>query len=296
MSLGKSVFIVSLGAAVTLSLSARRPAAAPDFETRERARIQAHFDSVLGELRAVDLRALDAGRREKRSELVTVLEAYRNRGVFPHNYDVPERPTPTFIDPKTNVRCAVAHLVDYTGRGDIVTRVAAANNHVYVMELGADTAFAGWLDHHGITLAEAARIQMPYMVDDSPRPLSLTSGPIDAMAVMLTGGSVAVGAANLLANSTGKHRVLSVAGVGIGAVTAVAGVASLREASDARVIGPMAITVGAMTALLSASRMTRHGEETKNANAAGSRLQLTPSVDFAREAPARVGLQGRLRF
>jgi hypothetical protein len=294
MSLGKSLFVVSLGAAVVLSLGARRPAAATDFETRERARIQAHFDSVLGELRAVDLRALDASRREKRSELVAVLEAYRNRGVFPHNYDVPERPTPTFVDPRTGVRCAVANLVDYTGRGDIVTRVAAANNHVYVMELGADTAFTGWLDRHGITLAEAARIQMPYIVDESP--MTLSGGPIDAMAVMLTGGSVVLGAANLLANSTGKHRVLSVAGIGVGAATTLAGIASISERSDTRLIGPMAITVGAMTAVLSASRMMRHGQETRNASAGGSRLQVTPSVDFAREAPARVGLQGRLRF
>jgi hypothetical protein len=294
MSLGKSVFVVSLAAAVAVSLSATRSAIATNFETRERIRIQAHFDSVLGELRAVDVRALDESRRARRTELVQVLEAYRNRGIFPHNYDR-QAPTPTFIDSRTGVRCAVAHLVDYTGRGDVVTRVAAANNRVYVMELGTDSAFTSWLDGNGLTLTEAARIQVPYSF--APAPQTAGAGSVDAVALMLTGGSVALGAANLFANSTGKHRLLSVAGVGMGALTAAAGVAAMQEPNSAAAVGPLAMAVGTVTALVSASRMLRHGEETKNTNAAaGARLQVAPSVDISKEASARVGLTGRLRF
>jgi hypothetical protein len=291
MSLAKPILVAILAAGVAGWSFAP---AAPDFETRERIRIQAHFDSVLTELRASDLRALDANRRERRARLVEVLEAYRHRGIFPHNYDRPD-PTPTFVDTKTGVRCAVAHLVDFTGRGEIVTRVAAANNRVYVMELGADTAFTGWLDHHGLTLAEAARIQVPYMADDSP--MSLTSGGVDAMAAMLTGGSALLGGANLLANSSGKRKLLSVAGFGMGAITAAAGAASMQEQGSAAFVGPMAMTIGAATAIYSATRMLKHAEETRNANAgAGARLTVAPSVELPKEASARVGLTGRLRF
>ena len=291
MSLGKPLLVAILAAGVAGQSFAP---SASDFETRERIRIQAHFDSVLGELRATDVRALDAARRERRGALLEVLEAYRDRGVFPHNYDRPE-PTPTFVDTKTGVRCAVAHLVDYSGRGEIVTRVAASNNRVYVMELGTDTAFTEWLDHNGLTLAEAARIQVPYTIDDSP--MSLSSGGVDALAVMMTGGSALIGGANLFANSSGQRKLLSVAGISIGAVTAATGVASMQEQGSATFVGPMAMTVGTVTAIYSATRMMKHAEETRNSNAAsGARLTVAPSVELPKEASARVGLTGRLRF
>jgi hypothetical protein len=292
MSLAKPVFVGIL--AVTVGAWSFAPSA-PDFETRERIRIQAHFDSVLAELRATDIRRLDGGRRQRRAQLVDVLEAYRDRGIFPHNYDRPEAPTPTFVDSKTSVRCAVAHLVDYTGRGDIVTRVAAANNRVYVMELGTDTAFTAWLDHHGLTLPEAARIQVPYAYDNGP--MGLSSGGVDALAVMMTGGSVLVGGANLFANSSGKHKLLSVAGISVGALTSAAGVASLQDQGTAAFVGPMAMTVGAVTAIYGATRMIRHRDDTRNANAGtGARLSVAPSIELPKEAPARVGLTGHLRF
>src|SRR5580765_567638 len=70
-------------------------------------RIQAHFDSVLTELRSPDVRTLTPTQRARRAGLIASLQGYRDRGVFPHNYDFPGRPTPYFVDRKTGTLCAV---------------------------------------------------------------------------------------------------------------------------------------------------------------------------------------------
>jgi len=144
-------------------------------------RIQSHFDSVLAELATRDVSTLSAARRAARTTLMHMLERYRDRAVFPHNYDF-SAPTPYFIDRKTGTLCAVAHLLESTGRRDIVDRVARTNNNVWVAELASDTALASWLNEHGVTLAEAARIQGRYLSEkrDAERTESLTRrGPVE---------------------------------------------------------------------------------------------------------------------
>src|SRR6476661_1058213 len=119
---------------------------AADPVDREVARIRAHFDSVLTELTSRDVSSLSASQRVNRARLTMTLANYRERGVFPHNYDFPGQSVPYFIDRKTGSLCAVAHLLASTGRRDIVDRVARANNNVWVAELAGDTAVASWLD------------------------------------------------------------------------------------------------------------------------------------------------------
>ena len=77
--------------------------------------------------------------------LIATLDAYRDRGLFPRNYDFPGQLMPYFFDRKTGVLCAVAHLLESTGRRDIVDRVAQMNNDVWVAELAPDSAFGTWL-------------------------------------------------------------------------------------------------------------------------------------------------------
>ena len=125
-------------------------------------RIRTHFDSVLTGLGSRDLTALTQEQRARRASLMTTLRAYQARGVFPHNYDFPGQDVPYFVDRKTGTLCAVAHLLASTGRRDIVDRVARANNNVLVPQLAGDSAFTHWLSDNGITLDEAAFIQVPY--------------------------------------------------------------------------------------------------------------------------------------
>lgn len=153
-----------IGSLATLTVVVSAAAPVP---TAEVVRIRAHFDSVLAELRVRDVSALSSKQRPQRTALVHVLTAYRDRGVFPNNYDFPGAAVPYFVDRKTGTRCAVAHLLESAGRHDIVVRVRRVNNNVWVAELGRDTAFVGWLDAHGLSLEEAARIQVPY-IDPQP--------------------------------------------------------------------------------------------------------------------------------
>jgi len=155
-------------------------------------RIQSHFDSVLTELGARDVSALTSSQRSERAALVATLRAYRDRGVFPHNYDFPGTAVPYFVDRKTGTLCAVAHLLESTGRRDIVDRVSAMNNNVRVPDLATDTALAGWLEAHGLTLSEAARIQVPYV--GPPQPVQVQQPTIRRSNAA---GRAAVGAASL---------------------------------------------------------------------------------------------------
>ncbi len=189
-------------------------------------RIRAHFDSVLAELPARDVSALGAERRARRAALVATLRAYRDRGVFPHNYDF-DAPTPYFVDRKTGTLCAVAHLLESTGRRDIVDRVARADNNVWVAELASDTALAGWLDAHGLTLAEAARIQVPY-VEDGEQVAPGVSAPNRQWAV---GSAAAMGLSlgtslwNATRNASGRGRVANALGLTAGVAAFGLGVA-----------------------------------------------------------------------
>src|SRR5215212_9827940 len=126
-------------------------------------RIRLHFDSVLVELEGRGAPGLTASQQRHRAALTTTLQGYRDRGVFPHNYDFAGRAVPYFVDRKTGTLCAVGFLLASSGRRDIVDRVASVDNNVYVPQLARDTAFTAWLTENGITLAEAARIQVPYM-------------------------------------------------------------------------------------------------------------------------------------
>lgn len=69
---------------------------------------------------------------------------------------------PYSIDSVTDVHCAVGHLMAQTGYGALARRIAAADNHVRVMDLRGDAEVEAWLETHGLTLEEAARIQPAY--------------------------------------------------------------------------------------------------------------------------------------
>jgi hypothetical protein len=55
----------------------------------------------------------------------------------------------------------VAELLHATGRDDLVQEVAASDNHAWVVDLSRDERFTGWLRDNGLSLWEAARIQVP---------------------------------------------------------------------------------------------------------------------------------------
>ena len=227
----------------------------PDAATtqREVRRIHAHFDSVLRELSSVDVSQRTKTQLAERQLLIKTLRGYNERGVFPHNYDF-AAPTPYFIDRKTGTLCAVAFLLESTGRRDIVDRVARANNNVWVADLKRDTAMASWLDERGITLNEAARIQVPYNGDDRGFVGDLQSGN-DSFMYVAAGASLAslatsVGmtAYNLIGNSNGHGQKRAVLGLVSGLTTSViSGVLMYQGESESRdrLTGTVGVAIGA---------------------------------------------------
>ena len=213
-------------AAIAAATLALRSAAATESSTAETRRIRAHFDSVLTELATSPAPLADATRASRRAGLIRELRAYRDRGVFPHNYDFPGRAVPYFVDRETGTLCAVANLLAVTGRRDIVDRVARANNNVWVAELAGDSAFVRWLDVHGLTLAEAARIQVPYVVSVSPAQQTRNE-VFFIVAPLSVGTSLATSLWNASGNADGHRRLANVMGfvssaltLGVGATTA----------------------------------------------------------------------------
>ncbi len=126
----------------------------------QRARAQLHYRTVADELRAVDVAQLAPDRAALRAELIGALDRYAERADFGiASRDADGRPA-TFVDDGGR-RCAVAELLHASGRDDVVERVHATHNAAWIGELAQDAELVDWLDRHGLTLFEAARIQAP---------------------------------------------------------------------------------------------------------------------------------------
>lgn len=223
-------------------------------------RIQFHFDSVLSDLSQRDVSALNDVQRAHRGTLLQRLRIYRDRGVFPHNYDFPGQAVPYFVDRRTETLCAVAHLLASSGRRDIVDRVARANNNVWVPELAADTAFTAWLREHGLTVSEAAFIQVPYAQPTSNGEIArnVAFGVAAPLALM---GSAITSVVNLRSNSDGHRPWMTSLGAASGLIGIGAGVrlaAFSNGPSPIRTIGAASAAVGAASVALSVRSLYHH--------------------------------------
>lgn len=126
----------------------------------ERAHIEQHLLGAERQLAARDVSHLSPSRREARSRHLAELRAYRLRGLFPHNH-ASDRREPTFVD-LHGTRCAMAHLIERAGGGELVAVVARKANQATIAELASEPALIAWLDENGLTVEEAARIQPEY--------------------------------------------------------------------------------------------------------------------------------------
>ena len=253
--------IVGLTAA-TLATSSAHPASAPRADraadARQIARIRAHFDSVLTELAAsAAADSLAAPARLRRAELLETLRAYRDRGAFPHNYDFPGQAVPYFVDRRTGVLCAVAHLLASTGRRDIGDRVAIADNNVWVAELAGDTAFTRWLAHNGLTLVEAARIQVPYMQPETPAQQARNNAFL-VVAPVAVGSALVTTALNAFGNADGHQRATRVVGIASGAASLALGAMLVTRSEVPSSVGIATAGIGSLSLALAGRATHRH--------------------------------------
>ncbi|WP_420634902.1 hypothetical protein [Candidatus Palauibacter sp.] len=140
-------------------LAATFPRTEPgQMETR---RIQGHLLDVERALRGRATGALSAAQRERRNTALNWLREYRERGRYPHNHTHAGGRVPVFVD-EHGTPCAVAYLLQRSGRESLVREIASADNNVYAWKLAGDPRFSEWLDETGLTLEDAARIQPNY--------------------------------------------------------------------------------------------------------------------------------------
>jgi hypothetical protein len=276
---------------------ARAPARDSTGEAAEVGRIRAHFDSVLTELAVRDEGGLTSAQRARRAILLDMLRAYRDRGVFPHNYDFPGEAVPYFVDRKTGTLCAVAYLLASTGRRDVVDRVARADDNVRVAQLAGDTAVTRWLDANGLTLAEAARIQVPYMAPETSAQRTRNAAFLVVAPVAL-GGSAIASIWNASGNADGHRRAANVLGVASGVVAVSLGAALLGKPDVPRGVGVASAALGGISVALATRAIGRRHAGVAVAQEVERRSTIEASV--APFAPAgsgtRAGVAVSLRY
>jgi hypothetical protein len=185
-------------------------------------RLRAHFDSVDAELRLPTTLPLTPAQRTVRATLISWLREYREAGSFPRNDRFPERAMPFFRDSR-GVLCAMAYLIDRSGRRDLVDRVASTRNNAFIPDLAGDRELRTWLDSVGLSVAEAARIQPVYEPPPAERGVSASYA---LTSILVSGSSLTTLGLNAIAPS----RATGWAGVIAGTAGLIAGAVKLDEA------------------------------------------------------------------
>jgi hypothetical protein len=216
----------------------------------EQERIQAHLTRVERTLLARDVAHLSASQRRARSTLIAWLREYRVRGMFPRNTDFPGERVPYFVD-RFDTRCAMAYLIERSGRGDIVAHVAATRNNAYVPALADEPGLAAWLDSVGFTVEEAAAVQPAYgdpitIVPPGPTP-AYAATSLAAMSVAMLSG---------VAGSGSSARWPNFVGLASGTTGVILG-ATAVDRGNTRAFGVLNLAWGALATYLNARSVLR---------------------------------------
>ena len=296
-----SVILVGSAAILLLSAAARhgaRPADSRDLHRRaEAVRLRAHFDSVDRELRARDASRLSAEQRVMRAKLISWLRDYRNAGIFPENDRFADRAMPFFRDSHGTL-CAMAYLVDRSGRTDIVDHIARTRNNAFIRELTDDRTLVAWLETSGLSVDEAARIQptygaYPVFVTDQKR----VSANYALLSMGLGGTSLGSLAFNLLTPSRTSGGV----GLTAGLATIIAGVAHLDETGGNKRVALANTALGSLSAVAAVRALfvARTGHQRAASEKSKDRLvsdaTISPDLMVVGNVP-RMGVRLRARF
>src|SRR5579871_6414311 len=169
---------------------------------------RAAFLEVEQRLRSHDTSALSREQLAARARALDEFHRYAVAGVFPHNHETDE-PKPIFVD-RHGTLCAFANLLAFSGRLELVKRVAATRNDAKVADLVQEPEVVSWSRETGISIEEAATIQkanyerLPLEMDESgvvrvKQPAGRGHGAVDlawdssATVASSTSGTVALG-------------------------------------------------------------------------------------------------------
>ena len=302
------VLVILVSTVATLSLTAaawraERPLSAHEAHVRsEAARLRAHFDQVDVELRTRDVSHLSARQRANRARLVAWLRDYRDAGEFPLNDKFAGEAVPFFRD-SNGTLCAMAYLIDRSGRGDIVNHVASTRNNAYIRELVDDRSLVQWLDTWGLSAAEAARIQPEYGGNPCcfiPGPGETNRNKVDADYALLSMGLGGSSIGTLGFNLFSPSRASGAAGVLAGTAAIIAGMAHADDLGDRRVaranvIAGSLATIGGLRGLLRKADARAQTPTPASKQTLVSGARVTPDVILS-PGETRIGLSMRARF
>lgn len=274
---------------------AMRPVRSAVRPGNEAARIQSHLAGAEHELRSADVRALSPVQRLARREQIARLHEYRLRGTFPHNHDFEGGRAPYFAD-RHGTLCAMAYLIEASGRSDIVNAVSVRSNNARVTELAADPVLGpvlvAWLKDSGLTVAEAQRVQpaYEYQVDEEPRVST-------AYAV----GSGALGAVNLVSIAVNGGRATggrgpawtSPVGLVMGGGQMALGAAALGDGGERRVLGIANVVVGFTSLLVSALTLRSSTKDSSTSLKETQSFSVRPSIHTHATAGPGLAIQAR---
>jgi hypothetical protein len=193
---------------------ATRHALAPDD-----ALITNHLRYVLQQLRGRDISTLSPVLRHKRSEHLSRLETYIERGVFPRNYDYPGERRPCFIDRDGRI-CAVGYLIECSAGRPLAEKI---NNRYQYSELltmqmsELDT----WISESGLSAIELGMIQPSYgsyqeeepEPDEALRKVELGMISVNVMGSIINGALISMDKRSFTTTSIGI--AFGVMGVGL---------------------------------------------------------------------------------
>src|SRR5664279_2830278 len=120
-----------------------------------RTRAAAHVGYVVRKLRERDVA------HPHRLRVLDALDQYVAAGEFPDS-ETDHDLLPTFLDPHSNVRCAVAHLVETTAGTAMMVELDRDHHNDYISDLAGDPQFVAWTETSGLTHEELAIIQPSY--------------------------------------------------------------------------------------------------------------------------------------
>lgn len=126
----------------------------------ETQRVAEHFVRAGKLVSERDTSQLDAAQQLVRQLILEEVGRYGAARQFPKNHDS-EALRPTFIDAQ-GTPCAMAHLLQFGGAGELATRISQETNHALVPQLAERPEFAQWLSAAGLTVEEASIIQPSY--------------------------------------------------------------------------------------------------------------------------------------
>ncbi|MEP7028962.1 MAG: hypothetical protein ABI960_10240 [Candidatus Eisenbacteria bacterium] len=231
-----------------------------------------------------------AAQRSARQENLARLATYRRQAVFPHNEDFPGQRVPYFRD-RHGVLCAIADLIETSGRHDLVDLVARRRNYATVLELAADPvigpALAAWLAQAGLTVAEAQAVQPDYGMIPLTKQEEISH--FRRNSAML--GVVSLGATALNAGALGSRPTpgwCGALGFAAGGFQIILGAQKLPKDS---VVASFDLFVGGAAMLTSISALAAGGADRRSSDRApGDGARLSTLVGFDRHLAPQAGL------